>query len=281
MHDAPFPESLSKYQAWFAKIITAPIEKFDSENIPVFPENLIPEIRKKIPKSPYLKSEERIGIYQKQYWQRLFKSLQEIFPTLVRLFNYEDFNCKIAEPYLSQYPPSDWLLSNLGNQLPLWLQTSYRGTDASLILEMALLDLAYQHLLFSELLPSLQPHQLSDCQTKKLFLQPSVLLFECQADLFAFRSQLMEQTVDHWQMHPFPSLKKSAGKKYFVLYRNQEQTSLEEINSFLFQLLSQFKMGTALIDLIPFLEGVEPFQISESFQKIAAKGWLSISASWE
>jgi len=268
MRDAPFPDSLSEFQTWFAKIITTPIEEFDSEN-------RISEIRKRIPPSPCLKSEERIGIYQKQYWERLFKSLQEIFPTLVRLFYYEDFNRKIAEPYLSQYPPNDWALSNLGNQLPQWLQTFYREADASLVQEMAFLDLAYQHLLFVELLPPLQPHQLLGVPTQKLFLQPGVFFFEYQTDLFAFRNQLQEETVEHWQTHPFPTLKKGTEKKYFILYRDQEQTSYEEIDFFLFHLLSKFQKGAQIVDLIPILEK-EVDKVLESFQRIAAKGWLSL-----
>jgi hypothetical protein len=273
--DGLIPESLSDIQTWFAKQITSPITESDAADIPLFPADLIDEIRKRIAPGPQMSSEERLGVYQQQYWWRIITICQEIFPTLVRLFGYEDFNNLIAKPYLLQYPPHDWFLSNIGSDLPKWLKKNYRHSDKTLVSGLAALDLAYEQLLFTELLLSIEPHVLAECEKKQLFLQPHVLLFALDGDLFGFRSQLMEHPPLHWETSDFPQISSSEGKKYFVLYRFQEKSCYEEISSQFYDLLACFKKGTRLTDLIPLLEQFEG--ILESFQLMAARGWLSLT----
>jgi hypothetical protein len=254
-------DTLAEIQAWFASIITTPIRETDGSNIPTYPSNLIEEIRKKIAPSPQLKSEERIGIYQQQYWWRLLNIMQAHYPSLVRLFGHEDFNHRIAELYLIENPPNDWFLSRLGADLPQWLAKTYREKDAPLVLGLAKLDEAYESLRFKDKFAAIAP----ECLERKLFLQPFVLLFEFSVDLFGFRSKLLE-TED------FPELKKSSKRKYFVLFRYQEENLYEEISSALFKLLSCFQKGARLCDLVPLLEKCE--DVAGIFQMMATKEWL-------
>ena len=121
MHE--IPSSLQEIQKWFAHLITSPILQSDEDQIPLFSSDLLSEIREKIAPSPTLKSEERMGIYQQQYWWRLISVMQDLFPSLVALFDYEEFNRLIAEPYLSTHIPHDWFISNIGADLPRWLKT--------------------------------------------------------------------------------------------------------------------------------------------------------------
>jgi Putative DNA-binding domain len=266
-------ESLLDMQTWFAGHITSPILESDADNIPKFPPASIPEIRKRIAPGPSMSSEERLGVYQQQYWWRLINICQEIYPAVLRLFDFEDFNRLIAEPYLLKYPPSDWFLSNIGDALPKWLKIYYKNPDAPLVLGLALLDLAYEKLLFTEILPPLKPESIADCERKKLFLQPFVFLFSLDADLFAFRSELMKEPVSHWQTNDLPPLEKC--KKYFVLYRSEGVNLYEEISSEFYSLLTRFKKGARLTALIPFLEKYEG--LLESFQVMASRGWLTLT----
>ena len=152
MHE--IPSSLEEMQHWFAGLITSPILQSDADQIPLFPPDVIPEIRKKIASSPTLRSEERLGIYRQQYWWRLISVMQELFPSLVALLDYEEFNRLIAEPYLSSHIPQDWFISNIGSDLPEWLKTSNLKNELPLS-ELAKLDLAYEQLLFAEILPNI------------------------------------------------------------------------------------------------------------------------------
>ena len=275
MRDAPIPTSLTEMQIWFANIITARVAETDAANLPIYHLSVIEEIRKRVAPSPSLKSEERVGIYQQQYWWRLLGIMHEIFPTLVRLFGYGAFNHEIAEPYLVSYPPNDWFLSNLGNALPEWLEKNYTEKDLSLVLGLARLDFAYEKLLFTELLPKIDAQKLPQCEEERMFLQPYVLLFELDVDLFSFRAALLEHPAEHWESNDFPSLDKKRGKRFFILFRHQEKSIYEEISPALQALLARFQQGAKLADLIPLLESSS--EIVESFQLIASRGWLTLS----
>ena len=267
MRDVSPPKSLFELQAWFAQHLTSPIAELDAANIPIYSPRLIEEIRTKIAPSPTLNSEERMGIYKQQYWWRLLTILQEHFPSLVRLFGYEELNHKILEPYLTNNPVQDWFLSCLGWDLPSWLEGNYREKDAPLVLNLARLDAAYVSLAFLDKIPS-QALQ----EDKTLYLQPFVLLFEFDVDLFAFRTKLLEQEPSYWDSHDFPELKKGKRKKHFILFRQQEVNSYEKITPTFFALLCRFKGGAKLCDLIPQLEKCG--NILETFQTLSSRGWI-------
>jgi hypothetical protein len=259
MHEAP--SSLEEIQRWFAHLITSPILQSDADQIPLFSSHLIPEIRKKIAPSPTLRSEERMGIYQQQYWWRLISVMQDLFPSLVALFGYEEFNRLIAEPYLSSHIPYDWFISNIGADLPNWLKTTSIKDELPLS-ELALLDLSYEQLLFAEILPNIDH---SKCETEILYLQPFVLLFELDSNLFSFRKQILQN-----KKHP---LKKWKEKRHVVLYRLHNDNLFEEIEPVFFELLSRLQMGAKLNELIPLLERCE--DVTTLFQKMASRGWLT------
>lgn len=274
MREPSIPKELLDIQTWFANIITAALPETDKANLPIYSTGLIEEIRKQIAPSPTLKSEERMGIYQQQYWWRLLTVMQELYPSLVRLFDYEDFNDQIAEPFLLHCPPKDWFLSGIGAGLPEWLEENYREKDARLVIELARLDRAYEQLIFADLLPIIDSSTLQKCEKKKLFLQPSVMLFQLEADLFTFRTQLLEHPPSHWHKNDFPPLKKGNETMFFVLFRKNEKDFYEKITHPFFALLSRFQKGAKLTDLVPLLEGCE--NIVEKFQMIAERGWLSL-----
>lgn len=275
MHDLPIPKTLLEMQTWFANIITSSLPERDDADLPIYPLNLIDEIRKEIAPSPQLKSEERMGIYHQQYWWRLLTIMQEIYPSLVRLFDYGDFNHQIAEPYLLKCPPNDWFLSNLGSQLPEWLKKNYREKDAPLVLALARLDLAYENMMFTECLPKIESDALNECESKPMYLQPFVMLFKFDVDLFTFRMKLLEHPPTHWLANDFPELEKSRKKRHFILFRKNEKDFHEETSLSHFALLSRFQKGAKLIDLVPLLTKCD--DIVEWFKSIAARGWLTLT----
>ena len=278
MIEPSYPNTLLDMQAWFAKIITSPLQECDQANLPVYQSHLIDDIRKRIASSPQLKSEERIGIYHQQYWWRLISIMQELYPSLVHLFGYEEFNRLIAEPYLLDCPPQDWFLSRIGSNIPDWLKKNYQEKNASLVLALASLDLAYERLIFTEILPKIDPNTLHKADSEILYLQPFVMLFEFDVDFFTFRTQLLEHPPIYWKTHDLPQIKKKRKKASFVLFRNNEKDFYEEISKARFALLSRFQEGAKLIDLIPQLTACD--NIIEWFQMISSRDWLSFSKNY-
>jgi len=255
------PASLEAMQQWFARLITSPIVETDGDQIPTFSPDVILDIRNKIAPSPTLKSEERFGIYQQQYWWRLISVMQDLFPTLVSIFDYEEFNRLIAEPYLASHIPHDWFISNIGAELPDWLMTT-SIKNKRLLKELALLDLAYEQLLFANILP---PPKAAKYETETLYLQPFVLLFEMTSDLFSLRMEILKEKK-------LP-LKKERRKTYMVLYRLHEESLFEELDPIVFKLLLRLQKGACLNELIPLLEKCE--DVSSLFQTISSRGWLT------
>src|SRR5277367_6509665 len=278
MIESSYPNTLLDMQIWFAKIITSPLQECDQANLPVYQSHLIDDIRGRIASSPQLKSEERIGIYHQQYWWRLISIMQELYPSLVHLFGYEEFNRLIAEPYLLDCPPQDWFLSRIGSNIPDWLKKNYQEKNASLVLELASLDLAYERLIFTEILPKIDPNTLHKADSEILYLQPFVMLFEFDVDFFTFRTKLLEHPPIYWQTHDLPQIKKKRKNASFVLFRKNEKDFYEEISKARFALLSCFQEGAKLIDLTEQLTACD--NIIEWFQMISSRDWLSFSKNY-
>ncbi len=234
------PQSLLQLQSWFHTIETRPIEKLSKDEIPIYPEGLKKEIQEQVKDGPYLKSFQKIGVYNQQYWYRFLNVMQAHYPGLVRLFGTAQFNQRLAIPYLIENPSHEFWLYTLGYRFPNWLETHYQEEDRSLCLEMAQIDFAFQSIRYAKEKP--QPKQLNG----KLFLQSFVALFQLKTDLFAFREKLLSQPVDYWENNPFPDLLPAKRPLYFLLFRKKTEIFLGAITKVEFDLLQAFKEGATL-----------------------------------
>jgi hypothetical protein len=90
-----------------------------------------------------LSSFERLEIYNRQYWFRLFTSFEEDFPGLQAVVGRKRFQ-SLMRAYLEAHPSTSFSLRNLGAQLVNWLDDNPAWTepDSELALEMARLEWA-------------------------------------------------------------------------------------------------------------------------------------------
>lgn len=218
--DPKIPPCLLLIQKWFASIITRPIDS-NSQMNPISPSGKLmsDEAKDVILPSNKLSSDQRIQIYNQQYWWRLLSILQENFPTLTRIFGYADFNHSIGMPFLTKYPSRHWSLSLLGKYLPNWVDEYYVGQDKILISSIAEIDWAYQDLFFAPRSFYLPPSV--DLLSKKLVIQPHLKLFNFPFDVFSLRSALLKEDVDFWLESDFPVLLKEKNY-FFFLFRTQK-----------------------------------------------------------
>jgi hypothetical protein len=266
------PPVLEELQIWFSKNLTRPFRQTAEFNLPVYPEPLIEEIKKQIAPGPFLSPEQRFGIYNQQYWWRLFVLLQEIYPTLVRLFGYRDFNTLIAEPYLLRHPPTDWFLPYLGNDLPKWIQEEYQEDDRELLFQMAEIDLAHEHLFHA----GAHPIPTAESLMQKLYLQPFLSLFHHSADLFSFRSQLLEHGAAYWQAQDLPQLDNSKRTYYSLLYRTKGGLLHEELELAQYQLLSAFQRGAHLSEACSLVDPNCASAIGSWFKTWMERGFFTL-----
>lgn len=266
------PQQLEQLQMWFGSIISRPID-LQSRINPITPSGrpIDFEAAKYIKPSPTLKPGQRIELYNQQYWWRLSSALHEIFPFLVRLFGYQDFNCLIVNPFLVKYPPDHWSIALAGNRLPQWIEEEYEEDDKKLVLDAARMDLAFNQCVISK---REQPISMDNLPTKadpsslfghSLRLQAYVHLFELDYDLFAFRTAFLKEDPDFWLDHDFPPLDKTK-KRHMVLFRTPgNRIDWKEIPRGEFMLLKRFQNGSTIEDAC---EWIESQNDEESLQKL-------------
>jgi hypothetical protein len=91
-----------------------------------------------------LSSFERLEIYNRQYWFRLYSSFEEDFPGLKAVIGTAKFEALMRE-YLTDCPSESFTLRNLGSQLEEWLVAHPEHIEPrmQLALDMARLEWAH------------------------------------------------------------------------------------------------------------------------------------------
>lgn len=250
MFDATVPKDLLQLQKWFADFIIFPLEKPDSPSALSKDKKLRKKAHGYITPNQALNSEQRIEIYQQQYWWRLLSILQKTYPAITRLFGHAVFNQTIAAPYLLKHPSKTWDLNYLGKGLPRWLSRNYEASDQALIVSMAEIDLAYEESFVAATLPSLEESvalvDVSKLLAQKIHFQPHVKTFKLPFHLFHLRQALLKESVAYWESHPLPKLAQDK-TYYFILYRNEHNKIVwEEIAQGAWVLISFMQKGLSL-----------------------------------
>lgn len=283
LFDPAVPPRLKDLQLWFGSIIDRKIDANSRMN-PISPRGVSMKIEaaEYITPSPTLQPAQRIELYCQQYWWRLLSCLHEMFPLVTRLFGHYDFNEIIAMPYLEAHPPKDWVLNDLGNKLPEWLEKNYHKKDRILVVDSARIDLAYNDAFVAGELPPIElatlpvPDDISSILDKKLVPQPHVYLFTFHGDMIRFRNEFLKQEPEYWAEHDFPYLNK---KKlyYFVLYRNHHlNTVTKEVSQHEFQILKYLQQGRSIDDVCEWLENQDEKLVNVVSEKLSlwVQGWI-------
>lgn len=130
-----------------------------------------------------LSSFERLEIYNRQYWFRLYTSLQEDFPGLQAVVGARRFQ-RIMRDYLTDCPSTSFTLRNLGSRLTVWLADHPGHTEphTRLAREMAHLEWAHIESFDNPAWPPLTPRQMAAIgEDTLLTLQPHLRLVEARA----------------------------------------------------------------------------------------------------
>jgi hypothetical protein len=287
--DETLPQKLKETQIWFAGILTQPlVNGFKIPRIAPSGKKIELEAKNYITPGPVLKSHERIELYAQQYWWRLIKIMQDIYPFVTRLFGSVDFNSTLAAPYLHKYPPNDWSLNVLGRRFPQWLEDHYKAKDKQLVIDAAAVDnafnesfLAANEIPLNDEIP--QSGDMNEIVDKKLQLQKHVHLFKLPYNIFLFRESMLKESADYWIEHDFPELPKGA-TFYRILYRtHHNDVAWAEIAPNEYQLLTLFQTGSSIEEVCEYLE-TQPEEVYQDsaenlgnwFQKWVALRLLSL-----
>lgn len=128
-----------------------------------------------------LTSFERLEIYNRQYWFRLFSSMSEDFPGLRAVLGDRRFNA-LSRAYLTASPSRSFTLRDLGGRLEKWLRAHPRwaGNRRRLALDMVRLEWAHIEAFDGKAEPALKPADLAGASAPRLRLklQPYLRLLD-------------------------------------------------------------------------------------------------------
>jgi hypothetical protein len=128
-----------------------------------------------------LTSFERLEIYNRQYWFRLFSALAEDFPGLRSVLGDKQFDA-MCKAYIVDCPSTSFTLRNLGSKMEAWLRAhpKWAGKKQTLAVDIARLEWADIEAFDNESKPALRTEDLAtaEAETLKLELQPYVRLLD-------------------------------------------------------------------------------------------------------
>ena len=110
---------------------------------------------------------ERLAVYNRQYWFRLFDALQNAFPLTARLFGYWSFN-DYAARFLLARPPRGWNIDEVPTGFDAFLADVLECEDPSRrrgLIESARIDAAWRAVFAAEKVPAFRP---SDADASRL-----------------------------------------------------------------------------------------------------------------
>ncbi len=127
-----------------------------------------------------LTSLERLEIYNRQYWFRLYSSLEEDFPGLLAVLGRRTFE-RVMRCYLDTYPSTSFTLRDLGSKLRMYLSSHEEliGSKGKIALDVASLEWAHIEAYDAATFPAPEPEYFAGITDDSfLRLQPSVRLLE-------------------------------------------------------------------------------------------------------
>lgn len=219
--------------------------------------------------SPTLSSAERLAVYHRQYWFRLFTVMQGQYPLTARLLGYWHFN-DYAARHLAQRPPRGFDIDTVGDGFAEFLASELAGTAPA---DAAPIDAAFHRVAGA---PQTEPLRLGPADAARLgssclALSPSVAILKERWRLCELRAKLLEQTSESVVMLP----ERLPEPQHWLLTRNGTTlgvVALAPLEAELLCLLQQYPLEPALAHLEATTPELERAQLPER-----AQAWLTRS----
>jgi hypothetical protein len=242
-----------------------------------------------------LTSFERLEIYNRQYWLRLFSSMIEDFPGLRSVLGGRRFDA-MCKAYLVDCPSRSFTLRNLGSRLESWVgkHPQWAGSKQALALDIVRLEWAEIEAFDGKAEVALRPEDLNplDSSSLRLELQPYIrllslhypvddLLLEVRKDDTDtdFASNTFQERRKRKRVQAVAKLKPA--DIFLAVHRFDDSVYFRRIEPEEFAILSGLRKGKPLDQAIetalrktsiPLEE--RPAAVQGWFQNWAALGWF-------
>lgn len=242
-----------------------------------------------------LTSFERLEIYNRQYWFRLFSSMIEDFPGLRSVLGEKRFDA-MCKAYLVDCPSTSFTLRNLGAKLEGWLRKhpKWAGTKQTLALDIVRLEWADIEAFDGKADPALGAEDLAGVAgpNLRLKLQPYVQLLEFKypVDDLLLSVRKEEQGTD-FASNAFAEKRKRKKVQavaklkpatiYLVVHRVDFSVYFRRVDAEEFAILTALRDGKTLGKAIQAAFGKSKMaeqeragRVQEWFQNWATLGWF-------
>jgi len=232
------PEGLAAFQADFAQAMCAPIDIYNDAGDFTLAQDRYPAglVERVLPRggSP---PQDRLAIYNRQYWFRLLTVLQEEYPLLRHWLGLVEFN-RMAVAYLDAHPSTSPTLRELSDHLVAFLGGGDHRWAREDLRQGARLGHLFIRAFDAATLPPLDAAAAGDALlTAPLTLQPHWALFVEDWDLVACRRRARAAEDDATVITPTPV------RGYWAIYRGGGGLSAEPLDAHQHALLSRLAAG--------------------------------------
>ena len=242
-----------------------------------------------------LTSFERLEIYNRQYWFRLYSSFEEDFPGLQAIVGRAPFDA-ITRAYLTDCPSESFSLRNLGSRLEAWLAQHLELIEphATLALDMVRLEWAHIEAFDSEQKPPLGTNAFAGVdEGSKLNLQPHLrllalsypvddLLLQVRTENGSSASSTNNASVARKRRHVRHVAALAPRPIHLAVHRHENTVWYKPISVEEFRLLSALQSGATLGQAMEAAftgsempEDERPGFLQEAFATWAMLGWFT------
>jgi hypothetical protein len=238
-----------------------------------------------------LTSFERIEIYNRQYWFRLFDTMYEDFPGLRAVLGRLKFNA-LVRAYLVAHPSRSYTLRNLGSRLVEFIRTRRRlvAPRFELAMDMARFEWAQIIAFDSAMLPPLTVDDLLGKNPGKLRLglQPYLTILDLAYPLDDYVLQLkqdglrgeasnaVEEVPGKEKPRKRRTLLPRRGRALVVVHRHDNALYYKRLDARAWRLLTALRDGKTLEKALNSASktGLDAEIVKEWFQTWTALGWF-------
>lgn len=249
MTEKPAPPWLADLQARVGAVLRTPLDR-SSGTLRATTESYDSVTLLEALDRPQARAVDRLAVYNRQYWFRLFGTLQTAFPLTARLLGHWAFN-EHAAGFLLAHPPRGWDLERAAEGFEDFLGDSLAATpERDALLEAARLDAAWRSVFRAPATTPFRPRAEDAARLLDTRLEPSpatALVVE-HWPLLALKNALA--SLGDESVAPMPA--RLAQPRWWALVRESagiRQLALEPREAELFLLLHRCTVRDALAQL--------------------------------
>ena len=188
------PGWLADFQARFGSMLRTPLDRASGTLTAATAEYAL-QLCDEALDGPLACAAERLAVYNRQYWFRLFSALHAGFPLTARLLGYWEFNA-VAANYLLAHPPGGWDIEQIADGFRPFFEDELDDSAPDwrlALLESARIDAAHREVFRAATLPPFRPlaSDAADLLTGHLVPLPALRIVEEHRALLSLRTALL------------------------------------------------------------------------------------------